>query len=104
MDGGKSRYPLHPHTPPFAALKLPMHLLIIRTRSQLLSRHESALSSHLDMLNSIRDHVKDDEAVRTLSGMVETTNRLMLQFKVVKKQVGYELCLALESVADVFCR
>lgn len=56
------------------------------------------------MLNSIRDHVKDDEAVRTLSGMVETTNRLMLQFKVVKKQVGFELCLALESVADVFCR
>jgi hypothetical protein len=32
--------------------------------------------------------VETDEAVRTLSGMVEKTNRLMAQFKVVHRQVS----------------
>ena len=78
-----------------------MHLLITWMRSQLLSRHESVLSSHLEMLNSVRAHVKDDAAVRTLSGMVEKTNRLILQFKVVKKQVSSAACLVLDSMTDL---
>ncbi|RMJ23136.1 hypothetical protein PHISP_05980 [Aspergillus sp. HF37] len=55
---------------------------------ELLSRHESVLSSHLEFLDSVRGHLETDEAVRTLSGMVEKTNRLMAQFKVVQRQMN----------------
>lgn len=53
----------------------------------MISRHESVLSSHLDLLNSVKVHVGDGDAVRIVSSMVEKTNRLVMQFNVVKKQM-----------------
>ncbi|KAI9930427.1 hypothetical protein ASPWEDRAFT_171055 [Aspergillus wentii DTO 134E9] len=54
---------------------------------EICSRHESVLSSHLEMLNSVKDQVLSDaDAFRTVSLMVEKTNKLVTQFKVIKKQ------------------
>lgn len=63
-----------------------MRMLILTT--QICAKHESTLSSHLDMLNSVKKHVQaDEDAVRALNSMVEKTERLVMQFRVVKKQV-----------------
>lgn len=46
------------------------------------------LVSHLGMLNSAMElaHL-DDDLLRAISPMLETTNKLMSQFRVVKKQM-----------------
>lgn len=43
------------------------------------------------MLNSVKEHVQGDDATRALNSMIEKTERLVVQFRVVKKQV----CLSL---------
>lgn len=47
------------------------------------------LVSHLEMLNSAKElaHSDDDFLLRAISPMLETTNKLMSQFRVVKKQM-----------------
>ena len=55
-------------------------------RSQVFCRHESILSSHLELLNSVKGRVTESDAIRTVSSMVENTNKLLRQFNVVKKQ------------------
>lgn len=46
------------------------------------------LSSHLEMLHSARNAAHgDDNMVQIISSMLEKTNRLVSQFRVVKKQL-----------------
>ena len=46
------------------------------------------LSSHVDLLKSVRDGVtRDDDAARLVASMVERTTKLMAQFQVIKKQL-----------------
>lgn len=39
------------------------------------------------MLNMVRDNVSNGDALQMVAGMIEKTNRLMTQFRVVKKQL-----------------
>ncbi|PKY05854.1 hypothetical protein P168DRAFT_280727 [Aspergillus campestris IBT 28561] len=56
---------------------------------EICSQHERVLSSHVDVLKSLRESVTwDDDAVRLVASMVERTTRLMAQFQVVKKQLA----------------
>ena len=73
--------------PSSIGLSRSIHRLMFYLRSQVFSRHESTISSHLEFLNSFKDHVRDRDAIRTVSSMVEKTNKLLTQFNVVKKQV-----------------
>lgn len=55
---------------------------------QIFSRHESVLSTHLEMLDSVKSHVSPDgEAFRAVSSMVNKTIQAMNQFKVVRKHM-----------------
>lgn len=55
---------------------------------QICSQHESVLMSHLDMLSSAKELARsDDDLLRAVSSMFERTNKLMSQFRVVKKQM-----------------
>lgn len=54
---------------------------------QICSRHESMIASHLEMLHSAKDVASDGDMLRTISSMLEKTNRLISQFNVVKKQM-----------------
>lgn len=46
------------------------------------------LSSHLEMLHSARNAARDDDNMaQIISSMLEKTNRLASQFRVVKKQI-----------------
>lgn len=59
---------------------------------QIFSRHESVLNTHLEMLDSVKDHVAPDgEAFRTVSSMVNKTVQAMNQFRLVRKHMvcGY---------------
>ena len=57
---------------------------------QICAQHESVLSSHMEMLNLVRNNVPSGDALQMVSGMIEKTNRLMTQFRVVKKQLVRE--------------
>ncbi|EAW14511.1 uncharacterized protein ACLA_075500 [Aspergillus clavatus NRRL 1] len=55
---------------------------------EICSQHESVLSSHLDMLNGVKNQVAGNgDAFRLISSMVEKTNKLVTQFQVIKKQL-----------------
>ncbi|KAL5355851.1 hypothetical protein BJX96DRAFT_141957 [Aspergillus floccosus] len=55
---------------------------------ELSAQHERMLSSHLEMLNAVRGNVvMDGDTFRMVSSMVEKTNKLVTQFKVLKKQI-----------------
>ncbi|KAB8277721.1 hypothetical protein BDV30DRAFT_204905 [Aspergillus minisclerotigenes] len=54
---------------------------------EICAQHESVLSSHIEMLNMVRDNVSNGDALQMVAGMIEKTNRLMTQFRVVKKQL-----------------
>ncbi|KAJ5537060.1 hypothetical protein N7513_010246 [Penicillium frequentans] len=53
--------------------------------AEVFSRHETVLSSHLQMLDEVKGHVSDDEALRTVSSMLNKTIQAMNQLKVVRK-------------------
>ncbi|KAJ5993280.1 hypothetical protein N7451_009004 [Penicillium sp. IBT 35674x] len=53
--------------------------------AEIFSRHESVLSSHLQMLDEVKGHVSDDEALRTVSSMLNKTIQAMNQLKVIRK-------------------
>ncbi|KAJ5083558.1 hypothetical protein N7456_012985 [Penicillium angulare] len=56
--------------------------------AEVFSRHETVLSSHLEMLDDVKNHISsDDEAVRAVSTMVNKTVQAMNQFKVVRKHM-----------------
>lgn len=58
-----------------------------RRISQIFSRHEAVLASHLEMLESVKGQVAPDgEALRTISSMVAKTIQAMNQSKVARKQ------------------
>ncbi|KAJ6096110.1 hypothetical protein N7486_006856 [Penicillium sp. IBT 16267x] len=52
---------------------------------EIFSRHEIVLSSHLQMLDEVKGHISDDEALRTVSSMLNKTIQAMNQLKVVRK-------------------
>ncbi|PLB51197.1 hypothetical protein P170DRAFT_436271 [Aspergillus steynii IBT 23096] len=55
---------------------------------EIFARHESVLSSHLDMLCSVKGNVTSDaDMFRMVTTMAEKTNKLMTQFKVMKSQL-----------------
>ncbi|KAB8219294.1 hypothetical protein BDV33DRAFT_204611 [Aspergillus novoparasiticus] len=54
---------------------------------EICAQHESVLSSHIEMLNVVRNNVSNGDALQMVTGMIEKTNRLMTQFRVVKKQL-----------------
>ncbi|KAL1969764.1 hypothetical protein VTN77DRAFT_8317 [Rasamsonia byssochlamydoides] len=55
--------------------------------SEMLSQHESSLSSHLDLVNTLKDRVgQDDDASQTISSIIDSAKRLIEQFAVIKKQ------------------
>ncbi|KAJ5811544.1 hypothetical protein N7474_007845 [Penicillium riverlandense] len=55
---------------------------------QLFSRHEAMLSSHLELLDSVKDHMaRDGNAFRTVSSMVQKTVQAMNQLKLVRKKM-----------------
>lgn len=63
---------------------VPAHTLRI---SQIFSRHEAVLVSHLEMLESVKGQVAPDgEALRTISSMVAKTTQAINQSKVARKQ------------------
>ncbi|KAF7621328.1 hypothetical protein AFLA_011631 [Aspergillus flavus NRRL3357] len=65
---------------------------------EICAQHESVLSSHIEMLNMVRDNVSNGDALQMVAGMIEKTNRLMTQFRVVKKQlVDFEYVLYFEE-------
>ncbi|KAJ5585035.1 uncharacterized protein N7459_004835 [Penicillium hispanicum] len=54
--------------------------------AEIFSRHETVLSSHLEMLDVVKGHIPpDDEAYRTVSTMVNKSIQAMNQFKVTRK-------------------
>ncbi|KAJ5650273.1 uncharacterized protein N7484_003996 [Penicillium longicatenatum] len=53
--------------------------------AEIFSRHETVLSSHLQMLDEVKGHVSDDEALRTVSSMLNKTIQAMSQLKFVRK-------------------
>lgn len=65
-----------------------VYILILVLIFQISSRHESMLSSHLEMLHSARNAARDDDNMaQIISSMLEKTNRLASQFRVVRKQM-----------------
>ena len=71
-------------------------------RSQLFSRHETVLSSHLDLLDSVKTHMASNgDAFRTVSSMVQKTVQAMNQLKLVrKKMVSYVRLINMEVATD----
>ncbi|GIJ89337.1 hypothetical protein Asppvi_008275 [Aspergillus pseudoviridinutans] len=56
--------------------------------SEICNQHESVLLSHLEMLNGVKSQVAGDgESFRLVSSMAEKTNKLVMQFRVIKKQL-----------------
>ncbi|GFF33083.1 hypothetical protein IFM46972_03768 [Aspergillus udagawae] len=56
--------------------------------SEICNRHESVLLSHLEMLNGVKNQVVGDgDSFRLVSSMAEKTNRLVMQFRVIKKHI-----------------
>ncbi|KAE8395724.1 hypothetical protein BDV23DRAFT_144634 [Aspergillus alliaceus] len=54
--------------------------------SQVCARHESVLASHIHMLNTVRNNVAAKGGLsEVVSGMIEKTNRLVTQFRVIEK-------------------
>ncbi|OGM45920.1 hypothetical protein ABOM_006058 [Aspergillus bombycis] len=65
---------------------------------EICAQHESVLSSHLEMLKVVQHNVSNDDALQMVAGMIEKTNRLVTQFRVVKKQfVNFEYVLCAEE-------
>lgn len=62
---------------------------------QILSRHESVLSAHMEMLEfAQRDVCADGDALRIVASMVERTEELMGQFKTITSQfVCFYTCI-----------
>lgn len=62
---------------------------------QILSRHESVLSAHIEMLKSAqRDACADGDALRIVASMVARTEELMGQFKTITSQfVCFHTCI-----------
>ncbi|KAJ5611059.1 hypothetical protein N7510_007778 [Penicillium lagena] len=57
--------------------------------AELFSRHETMLSSHLELLNSVKEHMTGDgNGSRTVSSMVQKTVQAMNQLKLVRKKMG----------------
>ncbi|KAL4750500.1 hypothetical protein BDW72DRAFT_175787 [Aspergillus terricola var. indicus] len=55
---------------------------------QICSQHDSVLSSHLNMLRSLKGQVSaDPDAYRLISSMIERTQKLVMQFEGVKKHI-----------------
>ncbi|KAJ6164879.1 hypothetical protein N7470_003551 [Penicillium chermesinum] len=60
--------------------------------SQVFSRHEFLLSSHLEMLGAVKNQLPHDgEASRTVASMVSKTIQSMNQFKIVRKQMMHSM-------------
>ncbi|PKX99495.1 uncharacterized protein P174DRAFT_49500 [Aspergillus novofumigatus IBT 16806] len=56
--------------------------------SEICNQHESVLLSHLEMLNGVKCQVAGDgDSFRLVSSMAEKTNKLVMQFRVIKKQL-----------------
>ncbi|KAJ5102149.1 hypothetical protein NUU61_004371 [Penicillium alfredii] len=56
--------------------------------SEIFSRHESVLASHLELLDSVKGHIAPDgDAFRTVSTMARKTVQAMGQLKVVRKHM-----------------
>ncbi|KAB8239217.1 uncharacterized protein BDW43DRAFT_306099 [Aspergillus alliaceus] len=54
--------------------------------SEVCARHESVLASHIHMLNTVRNNVAAKGGLsEVVSGMIEKTNRLVTQFRVIEK-------------------
>ncbi|KAL4738631.1 hypothetical protein BDV11DRAFT_215779 [Aspergillus similis] len=55
---------------------------------QICTHHDSVLSSHLDMLRSLKGQVSSDpDAYRLISSMIERTQKLVMQFEGIKKHI-----------------
>ncbi|KAL4769048.1 hypothetical protein BDW60DRAFT_219222 [Aspergillus nidulans var. acristatus] len=55
---------------------------------QICTQHDSVLSSHLDMLRSLKGQVSSDpDAYRLISSMIDRTQKLVMQFEGVKKHI-----------------
>jgi len=78
-------------------------LLTSHLTTQIFSRHESVLSTHLKMLDSVKEQVaSDEEAFRAISSMVNKTVQAMNQFKVVRKHmVCYSIKVLLQLSRSV---
>ncbi|KAL4948576.1 hypothetical protein BDW69DRAFT_189142 [Aspergillus filifer] len=58
------------------------------TWPQICTQHDSVLSSHLKMLQVLKEEVSgDSETSRVVASMIERTNKLILQFEGVKKHI-----------------
>ncbi|KAL4939951.1 hypothetical protein BDV06DRAFT_230743 [Aspergillus oleicola] len=58
------------------------------TWPQICTQHDSVLSSHLKMLQALKEEVSGDpDASRVVASMIERTNKLILQFEGVKKHI-----------------
>ncbi|KAF4292934.1 hypothetical protein KXW65_008157 [Aspergillus fumigatus] len=56
--------------------------------SEICKQHESILLSHLEMLNSVKSQVAGDgDSFRLVSSMADKTNKLVMQFRVIKKKL-----------------
>ncbi|CAL5873269.1 uncharacterized protein PFLUO_LOCUS7538 [Penicillium psychrofluorescens] len=57
--------------------------------AELFSRHETMLTSHLELLDSVKEHMaRDGNAFRTVSSMVQKTVQAMNQFALVRKKMS----------------
>ncbi|KAL3432018.1 hypothetical protein BDV09DRAFT_187928 [Aspergillus tetrazonus] len=55
---------------------------------QICTQHDSVLSSHLNMLRSLKSQVSSDpDAYRLISSMIDRTQKLVMQFEGVKKHI-----------------
>ncbi|KAF4223465.1 hypothetical protein CNMCM8980_002162 [Aspergillus fumigatiaffinis] len=58
------------------------------SKTKICDQHESVLLSHLEMLNGVKSQVAGDgDSFRLVSSMAEKTNKLVMQFRVIKKQL-----------------
>ncbi|KAL4787978.1 hypothetical protein BJX76DRAFT_353772 [Aspergillus varians] len=65
---------------------------------QICTQHDSVLSSHLDMLQALKDQVSaDPSASRVISTMIERTNKLVIQFAGVKKRIVPRIARGFDS-------
>lgn len=65
-----------------------MHFGLSCLLSQIFSRHEAILASHLEMLDAVKSQIAPNgEAFRTVSSMVTKTMQAINQSKVARKQM-----------------
>lgn len=55
--------------------------------AQILSQHESSISLHLDLVNTLKDRVgQDNDVSQTISSIISSTKKLMEQIVLIRKQ------------------